>query len=109
MTPDEPTLSFSIRVIAYALFASVGGIVGHLMRTLDKKEKIQWFRALLEGIAAGFVGLLILFACRALNVNEQWTGVIVGVSGWLGASTSIKILELIVRKKLGLSKGASND
>lgn len=78
--------------------------MGHLMRTIDGEHKIKWSRALLEGGAAGFVGLLMLLVCQAMNMSEQWTGVIVGVSGWLGANATIRMLESIVLKKLGIDK-----
>jgi hypothetical protein len=76
--------------------------MGHLMRTIDKKETISWGRAFVESAAAGFVGLIVLFICGAMDVGEQWTGVIVGVSGWLGANATIRMLEGLVRKKLGI-------
>ncbi len=101
MLPDDPQFSW-IRILAYASFAAMGGFMGHLMRTLDSREKLQWSRAMLEGIAAGFVGLLVLFACQAMQLSEQWTGVIVGVCGWLGASASIRVLESVIFKKLGI-------
>lgn len=72
------------------------------MRSLDKKERITWTRCVIESVAAGFVGLLVLLMCQAMDVGEQWTGVIVGVSGWLGASATIRMLEMAMRKRLGL-------
>lgn len=99
---DDNELSWWLRALGYAAFAAFGGVMGHLMRIVDGKEKINWARACLEGVAAGFVGLLMLFACDALSVGPQWTGVIVGVSGWLGASVTIRLLETLVRKRLGI-------
>lgn len=93
--------------MAYAAFASFGGIMGHLLRTLHSNQKISWGRSVVEGCAAGFVGVIVLFMCQAMNLSEAWTGTIVGVFGWLGASTTITILERVVRKKLGLE--GSND
>lgn len=98
--PDEP---WWLKALAYATFASFGGLMGHVMRTYDRQEKVNWPRAAVEGVAAGFVGLLVLFVCQAMDLSEQWTGVIVGVSGWLGANASIRMLEQVVFKKLGLS------
>lgn len=107
--PDDPNSSFWslfswFKVLSYAAFAALGGVIGHIMRAFDKQEKIVLGRAIVEGVGAGFVGLLVLFACQALNLSEQWTGVTVGLSGWLGANATIKVLESLVYKKLGLSK-----
>lgn len=81
--------------------------MGHLMRTIDSRQKINWSREILEGGAAGFVGLLVLLVCQAMNLSERWTGVVVGVSGWLGANATIRMLESIVLKKLGIEKQPS--
>ena len=83
--------------------------MGHLLRTIHSNQKIGWIRAIIEGCAAGFVGVLVLFTCQAMHLSEAWTGVIVGVCGWLGASTTIAMLENVVRKKLGLTSEAPND
>jgi hypothetical protein len=104
MIPEDPWSFSWIRAIAYALFAAFGGVMGHLMRSIDKKEKLSWSRAALEGAAAGFVGLLVLLVCGAMELDEHWTGVIVGVSGWLGANATIRLLEGLVHKKLGIEK-----
>lgn len=76
--------------------------MGHLLRVMDKGEKISWPRATLEAVSAAFVGFIIMLLCQATSMSQEWTGVIVGVSGWLGASVSIRMLELVVRKRLGL-------
>lgn len=92
-----------VKATLYGLFASFGGVMGHLMRAIDNGHSIIWWKAALEGAAAGFVGLLVLLMCQATEVGEQWTGVIVGVSGWLGANASIRLLESLIYQKLGLS------
>lgn len=73
------------------------------MRSLDKSHPIGYGRASVEGLAAGFVGLLVMLVCNELSLSEQWTGVIVGVAGWLGANASIRMLEKQVFHKLGIS------
>lgn len=83
--------------------------MGHLMRTIDRHEKINWKRAVVEGAAAGFVGLLVLLTCQAMQLSDQWTGVIVGVSGWLGANATIRLLEAVVFNKLGITKDSLPD
>lgn len=104
--PDSDTYWW-FRYVTYGLFAGFAGVCGHLLRRIDSNEKIVWSRALIESAAAGFVGVLCLMACQALGMSEQWTGVIVGVSGWLGASATIKMLEQLIRKKLGLDPNAA--
>lgn len=88
-------------MFGYATFAAFGGVLGYIMRTLDNKEKVSWARALLEAFGAAFVGVLVMFICQAMNMSAQWTGVIVGVCGWLGAAASIRMLERVVSRKIG--------
>ncbi len=104
MLPEDPWNSWWIKVIAFCLLSAIGGSLGYLMRTIDSRKKIKWQRVLLEGAAAGFVGLIIMLLCLAAGLSYQWTGVVVGVSGWLGASATIRLIELHVFKKLGLDK-----
>ena len=94
-----------VKAILYAALATFGGFLGHIMRALDKSTPISYGRACIEGLAAGFVGLLVMLMCSATNMSDQWTGVIVGVSGWLGANASIRMLEKLVFKKLGINTG----
>lgn len=103
--PTDPNeLMQTLKLLAYAAFAAIGGVLGHIMRALDRKEAVNKTRAAIEGVSAGFVGLIVMLVCQALNLSEPWTGVIVGVCGWLGANATIRILEVLVYKKLGIHK-----
>ena len=95
-----------LKMALYACIAAIGGMLGYIMRNIDKGEKIKWVRVAVEGFASGFVGVIVLLMCQAIPLGEQWTGVIVGVSGWLGANASIRLLETMVYKKLGINKSA---
>lgn len=101
MLPED---NWWLKALVFGIFAAFGGLMGHLMRTIDARQKIKWGRAFLEGAAAGFVGLLAYLLCQALGMSDAWTGLTVGVLGWLGAKTTIKILEAAVLKKLGIEK-----
>lgn len=90
-----------IKATAYVAFSAVGGMLGFIMRSIDSKQPFKIWRCLVEGASAAFVGLLVLLICQAMNLSPQWTGVIVGVCGWLGASATIRMLESVVRNKLG--------
>lgn len=96
------------KTIAYSAFAAFGGFVGHTLRTINDNRVVSWSRAFIESMGAAFVGILVMMACQAGHVSEGWTGVIVGVCGWLGASATIQMLERIVFRKLGID-GESND
>lgn len=108
--PEDPNVWSWLRVFIYAAFASLGGILGYSMRMLEHGAPIKLTMAIIEGMASGFVGLLMFLACNQLGLSPEWTGVIVGVSGWLGANATLRILEILVYKKLGIEKPeASND
>jgi len=100
---DQPPLNFTWwQLVLYPLFACVGGALGHVLRTLDAGGPISLWRTLLESMAAGFVGILVMLICQQLHLSPQWTGVCVGVCGWLGATVSIRMLERLVRARLGV-------
>lgn len=89
----------------WAAFAFMAGGLGYVARSIEEGLKISGWRMVFEACCAAFVGILFALLCSALNLSQQWTGIIVGVAGWMGATASIRILEKIVFKKLGLSKG----
>ena len=84
------------------LLAAVGGTLGYLMRTIRRGKRVRLTLCGLEACASGFVGYLIFLLCRAMKIDDNWVGPIVGVFGWVGASSSIRLLERVVNKKLGL-------
>lgn len=88
----------------YAAFAAAGGMLGYVLRTMDANKPVSWRRMSVETGAAGFVGLLAMLACNALDVQPTWTGVIVGMSGWLGATASMRLIETLVYKRLGIGR-----
>jgi hypothetical protein len=86
----------------YALLAAAGGAFGYVMRAMEANNPIMFWRVVVEAGGAAFVGVLVAFTCHALNLNQEWTGVIVGICGWLGANATIRMLEKVVDKKLGI-------
>lgn len=89
--------------LVYAGFAFFGGVMGYIMRCLDRKQAVSPLRTFVEGGAAAFVGIIVMLLCQAMNLSPQWTGVIVGVCGWLGATATIQMLERLVARKLGVT------
>ncbi|UZT28672.1 hypothetical protein pD_gene0065 [Vibrio phage 033B] len=103
-SPDPNKLDL-IRTAIFVAFATVGGLLAYLMRAFNKAEKPVLARGVVEGLSSGFVGLIAMLMCKALGLSWEWSGVVVGVFGWLGAETSIMMLSKAVRKKLGIDDG----
>lgn len=106
---EQPPSGFGwLQLVLYPLFACVGGALGYVLRTLDAGLRVSFSRTLLESIAAGFVGVLVMWICQSLQLSAQVTGVCVGTCGWLGAAVSIRMLEKLVRKYLGVPTGGDD-
>lgn len=88
---------------SYVLLAWFGGGIGYVMRQLEGDEKVSWGRALAEASASAFSGFLVLLLCLEMKLTSGWTGIIVGVCGWLGANATIRLLEKLTIKKVGVS------
>jgi hypothetical protein len=101
-TPMIPEDNAILRALFYTLFAAVGGAMGYIMRNLDSGTPIRWSIVALQGVAAGFVGMLVYMLCLELSLSSYWTGIIVGVFGWIGANATIMVLQKLIYKKLGL-------
>lgn len=93
------------KAIESAVLAAVAGLLGYLMRTLKRGRKVRAVSVVLETLSSGFVGYMVFLLCRAMKLEDAWVGPIVGVFGWVGASASIRVLETVVEKRLGISDG----
>lgn len=91
-----------LRAAGYALFASIAGALGYVLRSMDAGLPITYARTFVEALSAGFVGVIAMWMCQAASLSPQWTGITVAVSGWLGANASIQVLQRLVWRKLGL-------
>lgn len=89
-------------IVIFGCIAAIGGLLGYLMRAINSNQKITYTRAIIECASSGFVGVLAMFACLALHLNWMWSGLVVGVFGWLGAEASLAVFAKIIRKKLGI-------
>ncbi|MEE4452851.1 phage holin family protein [Novosphingobium resinovorum] len=106
---EHPDWGLWAKVLFFMGVASLGGGLGHVMRESDKGNRILFWRVLLNMAGSGFVGLLVTFLCRAMKLDDLWTGFVVGVFGWLGATVSIQLLERVVYKKLNIPLRANTE
>lgn len=74
---------------AQAGLAAVGGLIGGLMR----KEYATIRESIIGACGAGFVGLLVAKFCHGSGMSDDTTFVCVAVSGWLGATRTIDVLQ----------------
>lgn len=89
--------------LIFSVLAAVAGLLGHHMRNVNSRRQTTFKRSLLEAASSGFIGFLTVLLCRAMGISYEWTGVIAGLLGWLGATASIQLFERVVRRKLGLT------
>lgn len=94
-------LEWWLWLIGYAAFAAFGGTLGFIMRQLDDKKPITFWRVVFEALCASFAGVLVMLLCQSLNMSVQMTGIIVGVFGWIGGSAAMRYLEKIASRKVG--------
>lgn len=103
MTDELKTTGLVVKLIAYALFAALGGGLRYVLKQAEGDQKIVATQAIIEAASAGFMGALVALACAALGLNAMWTGVAAGVTGWLGAAATVRLLEVLLYKRLGVT------
>lgn len=87
-----------LTTVLFVLLAAAGGFIGSILRAVDAKEKVSRVVVIVETLASAFSGMLVILLCQALGMSLQWTGLVVGVCGWVGGRTTMLWLEKRVRK-----------
>jgi len=99
----------AVQNLALALLAGFAGLLGYTMRTLDAKSRPSVLRGVVEAMSSAMIGFIVIMICRAFNLEFYWTGAMCGFMGWMGAPASIRMLEKLVRNKLGVMDDATTD
>jgi len=105
---NDPDVRKWIEAICFSGLSGIGGTLGYIYREIQSDKRPNPWRALVEGPAAAFVGIPVFLICDVMNLGVQWTGAIVSVFGWLGATATIHVIEKVVFKKLGVGKRESD-
>lgn len=87
--------------IFYFCFAGFAGAIGYTLRQMNSNLPVFWKRVCLEAAGAALVGFLVYQMCLAMDLSREWTGVVVGVCGWLGSHATISMLEPLIRRIVG--------
>lgn len=88
------------------ILAGWGGVVNYI-RKIREGEVSRFSLTELVGelVTSGFAGLLTFLMCRAAGLDDLVTGVLVGISGHMGARGIYAIeqyAERIARRRLGI-------
>lgn len=105
--PPAPPFDW-IRLLAVSAFAAVGGAIGAVLRAMDAQQPLSVTRAIVEFMAAGFVGSLTGLLCSAWGLSIGWTAFIAGTFGMLGARAAVQVLQRVVWNKLGLNRSSKD-
>lgn len=100
--PPDPSWLWLVRTSIYAAFSSFAGALGFILRSMEAGRPVSFTRVVVEALAAGLVGLIVMWICQAYHMSQEWTAVTVAISGWLGADASIQVLQRLVWRKLGI-------
>lgn len=84
--------------------AAIAGLLGYLMRTIQSGRRIRALQAVVETAAAGLVGYMACHLCEGLGIGREWSSVIIGVLGWVGASGSVVILQRLAFRRFGIEE-----
>ncbi|MCL2548254.1 MAG: phage holin family protein [Symbiobacteriaceae bacterium] len=78
-----------------AVIAVLLATMGGLARLLSKKdnEDFSWPRLLSELFIAGFAGIMVLMAMRAMDISGDWVGLVCGMAGWIGPKVLDNVAE----------------
>lgn len=102
---QDPTPPFVIEWAFNAFFtglAAIGGFLGYVTRQVSRGETVRLTNAFVEALGSGFLGFICLLICKAMGLDTNWTGAIVGIMGWIGATAAGAVLERIIRARLGV-------
>ena len=88
------------------LLATAGG----LARMLNNRDTVNfsWLRLFSELFIAGFAGIMVLMALRAMDISGDWVGVVCGMAGWIGPRILDSIAEQ-AEKATGLKIDGKKD
>lgn len=108
MISPDPKLDWA-KILAFAVLSIIGGSLGYTIRALDKSEKVSGWRAILEGLSAGFFAVIIGFICMEQKISFGYTFAIIGLLSWAGARTTFILVRSIALRKLGVPEEKVNE
>ncbi|MFW6021781.1 MAG: phage holin family protein [Guyparkeria sp.] len=95
------------------VLAGWGGIVSYLRKVRSGEvSRFSLTELIGELVTSGFAGLLTFLACRSAGIDELMTGVLVGISGHMGARgifAAEKLAEKWAARRFGIDDRKRGD
>lgn len=101
--------SWLIQCIAAVLLAAAGGPLGYLTRATDNGETVSKKALLVQTLSAAFTGCIVLLICLHFEFDMIVSGIMCGVSGWMGAMATLGLVTRQIKSKLGIKDEDKND
>lgn len=87
-------------------FAGLGGSLSYLLKMYEGKPfKVGEF--ILHIAISAFFGLIAFEVCAYFGLKPEYCGAASGMAGWFGTRVA-RIAEIVVRKRLGITKEDMN-
>lgn len=100
---DNIKEGWNVAIFAFILIlATLGGVLGNLVRTTEKGQHPKFWFVVLEGAASAFVGALVTLIFYATGTPWEWAGVTAGLGGWMGARVTMRRLDKFLERKFGV-------
>lgn len=83
-----------------------GGIVNHITKLRNGKKKFQFKELVFDLVVSTFAGLITFYFCRAANVSETMSAVLIAISGHMG-TRAIAGFETIYRRVVNIKESGN--
>ena len=77
-----------------------GGVVSHITKLRNGRKKFQTKELIFDLVVSTFAGLITFYFCRAANVSETMSAVLIAISGHMG-TRAIAGFETLYRRVIG--------
>lgn len=89
-------------LIISGLFAGLCGALSYLLK-VEENRKFVWSEFILHTIISAVFGLIAFEILIFEGFPPELCGALCGMAGWFGTRI-VKIIEIMIRKKLGITK-----
>ena len=85
-----------------------GGIVNHITKLRSSRKKFQFKELFFDLVVSTFAGLITYYFCRAANISETMSAILIAISGHMG-TRAIAGFEVIYKRAVGIKEPEAED